>query len=777
MQRLKRCALAAAIASGLILALPLNAIAQAPDILLLDLCLNDRCAGIAPVAIKDGRVLVGRSDLVALGLQAEGAPSERIGQRDFVAVAAANPAASTHVDREGMRLDIDVAAKFLPPQRVETAPAPVIAHAAPAWSGFLNYAASYGSTRFDRSLYVDGAVGRGHSALRTTALWNEAQGWRRGLTRFEFDQVDHLQRWTLGDQFMGAGDPLGGGALIAGIGVERAFEQDPYLVTVPRPVYQGVLETPGTVEVYANGALLTRRELAAGPFSLEGLGITPGRNDVQVIVRDPFGNRTELASAYFYGSNSLLAPGLSDFAARIGLPRDGGLGGGYGEVPVWQGWYRRGINNHLTLGGRIEGDAHLFNRGLDATVGLGLGEISLSAARSDEDIAGRGDAWSLGYNFATPGWGLNLGTQRFDGAYRTVGQPYLLLDARLLSRDYANLSWSPVNRLSLQLSTGRSERETLGKDRHVGITGNWQLSNRASLRFGLERRRYEDRQDTIAQIGFSYSFEHEYLSVNVRRNGDSEGVGVDLRRSRPAGPGWGYDISLQRQDGFGTGFGQVEYQGAHGRYALQADRIEGEASARMLVSGALVAIGGRTFATPPVESGFALVQVPGQAGIPILRHNHEIGHTDAQGDLLVTGMIPYYPNKIALDESKVPVGYELVVEQREVAVPRNTGAIVGLEVAARQAVTGQLRVRRDGVAVPIEYGLLRLVGESGEHESLLGGEGRFYFEKLPPGRYAGTVESDGIRAACNVEVPSASAAGMVRLDTVTCMSERDDEIE
>lgn len=767
-------------ARTILLALALSpagvAMAQSgPDILLLDLCLNDRCRGVVPVAVENGRVLVDRAGLVAIGLRADGAASERIGQRDFVAVAAAHPGATTRIDRERMRLDITVAPEFLPAQRIQPLPAPVVAHAGPSWSGFLNYAASYGSTHFDRSLYLDGAVGRGHSALRSTALWTQGRGWRRGLTRFEFDQVDRLQRWTLGDQFAGAGDPLGGGALIAGLGVERAFEHDPYLVTVPRPVYQGVLEAPGTVEVYANGALLTRRELAAGPFSLEGLGITPGRNDVQVIVRDPFGNRNELASAYFYGSNSLLAPGLSDYAARIGLPRDGGLGGSYGEVPVWQGWYRRGISDHLTLGGRVEGHADLFNRGFDVTAGLGVGEISLGAARSDDDAAGRADAWSVDYAFAAPNWGVNLGAQRFDGNYRSLGQSLPLLDARLLSRDYANLSWSPIERLHLQFNAGRADRETLGRDRHVGVSGTWQVSSRANLRFGLERRRYEDREDTIAQLGFSYSFEHAYLGVNLRRNGDSEGSGVDLRRSRPIGTGWGYDISVQRQDRFDTGFGQLEYQSEHGRYALQADRIDGHGSTRALASGALVAIGGRVFATPPLESGFALVRVPGQVGVPIQRHNHEIGRTDAHGDLLVTGMIPHYPNKIALDEAQVPMGYELLVEQREIAVPRNTGAVVTLETVARRAVTGKLRVRRGDAVAAAEYGVLRLPGVDGGHESLVGGDGRFYFEQLPPGRHAGRLDGDAGRARCELEVPISAVAGTVRLGGITCIAEDGNE--
>src|SRR5690606_16227856 len=221
--------------------------------------------------------------------------------------------------------------------------------------------------------------------------------------------------------------------------------------------------------------------------------------------------------------------------------------------------------------------------------------------------------------------------------------------ARLREDAYANLSWSPTARLRMQLGYGRQRREGLAAERTASLSSTWRLSPDAQLLLSVQRSDglYED---TSALLSLNLALDRDSLAFSVRDrrgpgdDGDSRGYGFDARRSRPVGIGWGYDASVQHDD-FGTsGFGQIEYQGVHGR-----------GGARLLLSGALVGIGGRAYATPPVDSGFALVRVPGVAGVPILREHLEVGRTDARGDLLVRDLIPYYANQIALDPSQVPL--------------------------------------------------------------------------------------------------------------------------
>lgn len=761
------------LAAALAVALALPAMAQEGDEpMLLDLCINDRCVGVAAVIRRGPDVLIDREALLAAGIQLAELPAERIGERDFVSLKTLNHGSTFAIREAELRLDLMLRPELLPAQRGDLHRRTAAEVTVQPWTAFANYAATLGEGG-ERGLFLDAALGRGHAALRSTAHWSASEGWRRGLTRFELDQPGHLRRWTIGDQNALASDPLGGGLLLGGIGVERAFDQDPYLVTFPQPFYTGVMETPGVAEVYANGVLIGRQELGAGPFTLENLGIQPGRSDVQVIVRDAFGNRNELSSVRYYGSSRrMLAKGLDEYAFRIGVPREsGGLGDGYADRTVLQAWYRRGVADALTLGGRMEADDDVRNLGVDGTVRLPFGELSLALASSQDDAVGRGDAVSATYGYASQRWSFGIGSRRTDAAYRNVGDPFAALTGALRQDEYINIGLAPAGRVSLQFNAGRQRREGEALTRNAGMTASLRLWPRANMFFSVQRRNDAIGRDLTALLSLHIALDRNSISVNTRHREDAQGerthgYGIDARRSRPLGMGWGYDVSLQREEGRDTGFGQVEYQGPWGRYALQAERLDGDERARLIASGALVAIGGRVFATPPLDTGFALVRVPGLAGVPILRENQEVGHTDARGDLLVRDLLPFHANRIALDQDAVPAGYALATPRRDVQVPRNNGALVMLDAAPVHAVTGQLLRRGESGSVPA--GNRMWFTRDGTRVAMpLGQQGRFYLEDLPSGEH--TIEAEGAdgTARCRVVVPE-TPVGVLDLGGIQC---------
>ena len=428
------------------------------------------------------------------------------------------------------------------------------------WSAFLNYGANFGSVH-DRSLFLDGAIGKGNGALRTAVQWTSYDQWERGLTRFELDQPEARRRWTVGDQYATPRDPLGGGRLIGGVGVERAFDTDPYLVTFPQPYYSGVLETPGTVEIYSNGTLIGRRDVGAGPFTLEQLGIQPGRNDVRVIVRDPFGNRSELATRNYYGGTPrLLAKGLSEYAARIGAPReDGGIGGGYEGNAAWQGWYRRGMSDWLTLGGRAEGDEFVRNAGLDAAVTTPIGEFAFAVAGSDTDGLGRANAHAVNYSLNLRMFSLGLGSRRAGNDYRNLDDPTASFLGALRVDDYVSVSIAPTGPLMLQFNAGRQQRALAPEERTWGMTGSLQLWNRGQLFLSAQRTDSDLFRDTSVQLSLNIALDRDSINVSARRAETNDvthdGYSIDARRSRPPGSGWGYAANLSRDDAFDTGYG------------------------------------------------------------------------------------------------------------------------------------------------------------------------------------------------------------------------------
>lgn len=746
--------------------------------LLLELCFNDTCHGLALVEVRDGEMWIERAVLEAAGLAPGDTAGRRVGQRELVPASALARVAVV-LDEAGGRLDLRQAAQDRPHHTVDlstrvagdTVPYP--------WSGFVNHALTLGEDD-ERSAYFDAAFGRGHGALRTTAQWDDVYGWQRGLSRLEFDQPGRMRSWIVGDQTAAARDPLGGGALLGGIGVARAFEQDPYRITSPQPFYQGVLQEPATVEVYSNGALLSRHDMGAGPFTLEGLGLSPGRNDVQLVAVDPFGHRQSLSTSSYYGSSVALAPGLSEYAAHVGLPREGGgWGGGYGDSPAVQAWYRRGVNPALTLGVRVEADDSFANVGGDAVWRSPLGECSFALSGSDADsgayaAGGGGHATAIGYSYAAPRFGVALGWRRFDAAYRSLGQSALF--AVLREDGYLNLSLTPDARLAWQLSLGHRRYDAQPLERTRGLMATLRLAPRAQLLASVYQTVIGDTRDVSAYLSLTFSLDRSSVGLSARREevagADRDGLGLDARRSRPPGTGWGYDLSVQRFDGT-TGFAQVEYQGAHGRVAVQSEQFGGERHDRVVLSGAVTGIGGRLFATPPLESGFALVRVPGVEGAPVQRENNTVGRTDAAGDLLVRELLPFYPSKLSLDVRELPVDYRVGASQSRVAVPRNTGALVALDVAPLRAVTGHVRLRDAGGERAAEYGRMRLhpldprAAGGPSPETLLGASGRYYFEDLAPGRYAVRIDSGNRRANCELEL-APSSQGVADLGDLLC---------
>lgn len=771
MRRLRLAALALALClSGALAA------RDGEELLLLDLCVNDTCAGIAPVLLRDDAVLIDADALQAAGIDIDGLSSTTIGDRRFIDARAINHGSTVSVDRDALRVDLRIRPEQLPMQRLDLRTRRAADAVQLPFTAFASYALSMGEAA-DRSAFLDAGIGKGALALRSTALWSPRQAWQRGLSRIEYDRGSHLQRWTLGDQFAVTPDALGGGALLAGLGVERAFAQDPFLVTFPQPFVAGVLDAPGTVEVYSNGALISRRELQPGPFSLDNLGVPPGRADVQVIVRDNFGNQRELSGARFYTTSSLLAPGLSDYGLRLGLPRTQSFGGGYDGDPAMQAFYRRGVSRTLTLGGRIEGDASVRNAGLNLVWQWPVGDLQLDLAHSDSDGIGTGRAHALIYNFVGREIGFSLGQRQFTRDYRNLGQAIVPLAAPLRLDRFGSLSLATARDWSLLLTVGE-QRFTGGLRSHTqGANLTWRVGQRSQIVFGLQHRSGAGSNSLAGIVSFNLSLDPSDnrwqpdslgSAVAFADRGDAS-LRLDTRRSRPPGVGLGYDVSLlSNNDGERQGFARVEYQAPFARLAMETQQMAGNSSVRGLLSGGLVAIGARAYATAPLDAGFALVRAPGLAGVTVQRENLDVGRLDARGDLLVRDMLPFFPNKLALKQEDIPLDFRFGRIEQKVAVPANAGALIRFDVEPMRAARGRVFIDTADGPRPAALGRLRVQTEAGIVDSRLGTQGQFWFEQLAAGTWRAEVIFDAAEATCELRVPARTEHGIAELGEVHC---------
>jgi outer membrane usher protein len=210
------------------------------------------------------------------------------------------------------------------------------------------------------------------------------------------------------------------------------------------------------------------------------------------------------------------------------------------------------------------------------------------------------------------------------------------------------------------------------------------------------------------------------------------------------------------------------YQGDYGIYEASYGRFGDQDATTLSTFGGIVAIGGRVYPTRPVFDSFALIQVPGVAGVPGYLSNQEVGRTNARGDLVVPDLLSYYGNRLGIGAADVPLDYSIDATEKVIAPPFRGGVLVPFPVRRTRSLTGTLAVDVSGKSVVPAYGQLTVTAEGISVVSPLGKSGEFYLENLAAGTYQADVEYTGGRCRFTLEIPVADAP-FVDLGTLHCV--------
>lgn len=760
--RIGRRLLACALIAG-----ALAARAQQPDErLLADLCVNGSCYGTAFVLLQHGHVLVDADALKRAKVALDGITPVVVSGHDFIDLSAYDRGSSIHFNDTRTRLDLTLPATAFGGQTVKLGSGAHRVVPPATTSVFLNYAASAASGD-NSSLFLDAGLTHGASLFGTTVQWTRQRGWSRGLTHYDYDDLEHLRRYAVGDQFAFSQDGLGGAVLMGGIGVVRAYDLDPYLITFPQPTIAGLLQAPGTIDIYKNGVLIGQRQVSAGPFDLAGLGVGPGANDIRVIVHDPFGG-TRVLNQNFYGSSSALAPGLSEFAYQIGVERPSIERDSYeGDQPVLLARQRWGLNDRVTAGYRLEAGRGLVNAGPNADFRLPLGFLHLALAVS-RDHGMSGHAETAAYQFIENAFSFSTGVSLFSSGYRRLGDDDVFFRPR--DSRYVSASYTPQQRLSLFLNADSTRYDNGMRQRSVGIGANLNLGYGSTLLVSLTRR--FDRpgvNDNQALVNFVIPLgNRDSFGFNVAHVEGETSYGVSAQRSLPSDSGYGYSLDARHDDTGVSGRGEFDYQNAWGRVGVIGESFGGHSDGSVLLSGSIIGLGGHVFAARPSETGYALVEVPDIAGVEVTRENLPVGRTDGGGNLLVPGLLPYQPNRIGIDQASVPVTDAIGATDIVTSVPRFGGTVVRFDVHPLLAAKGRVTIG----GKPAKFGSLSLSVDGREVISPVGLDGSFYFADLPGGKYAARLRNDGQFALCELHVPRRKAP-VVDLGEIACTPKPD----
>jgi outer membrane usher protein len=241
---------------------------------------------------------------------------------------------------------------------------------------------------------------------------------------------------------------------------------------------------------------------------------------------------------------------------------------------------------------------------------------------------------------------------------------------------------------------------------------------------------------------------------------------MDVQRPLPMTTGYGYQLRTSDQAG-GRPSGTLQYQGAHGRYEVRHEVAGGRPHTSVNVSGAIVGIGGGIFATRPVRSSFALVQVPGVKDVRGFSSNREVGKTNRSGNILIPDLLPYYGNQLNIADADVPIDYVIPQVAATVAPPFRGGALVRFPVQKIQRSQGRVLLVVNGVERAPTYGELTVASPGEPQSSPIGATGQFYFENLPAGDHKATVESTDGSCTFTLRVPDVDGTD-ANLGVVRC---------
>jgi outer membrane usher protein len=246
-------------------------------------------------------------------------------------------------------------------------------------------------------------------------------------------------------------------------------------------------------------------------------------------------------------------------------------------------------------------------------------------------------------------------------------------------------------------------------------------------------------------------------------------VRAELQHALPLGPGLGYTLLADvGRDRLLLAEGRA--QGSRGRLEAEVQRSAGATTSLVRASGGIIAIGGGLFMTRPVDGSYALIQVPGVGGVRGYQSNQEVGRTDEKGNLLVPNLLPYYGNRIGINDKDIPLAFDIGSTELAISPPYRGGAVVRFPVRRVLSVAGQAVVLVAGARVVPAFGQITVVaGAKGKPSvSPLNGEGSFYLEDVAPGRHLAEIEFGKGSCTFLLDVPASAAGPLVDVGTVTC---------
>lgn len=743
----------------------------------LTLVVNAVRGGDVLVIIRPSDVLVHAAELEAIGVDPPAGARVSDHGEQFVSLAALGAGVTHVVDTTALTLTVTVPPALFKKQTLGVdALGQNIKVSPPLSGGFMNYALTAGRRSplaFSGELGI--ALGRGSIQSYIVAA-PSGHGYRFEQSAYTVEDFARARRTVFGDTFVDLGDfgGVGGTIEMVGISLHRDLSFNPNLIRRSADGFSGVASSPSTADIYVNGALVRREQIAPGAFTVTDIPLQNGANQTTVVLQDAFG-RTQTLAHGGYSSADLLPRGQRQYDAGIG--RTPFQPGSTGMTAA--GRYDLGLTDRLTAGLRATAGGDLLNFTGVLAAGTPLAEISALASVSEgraiapTGIVGSAPAGRL----AGSAVALNLTrtTNTFTGGatfversanFASAGLTPLADRARTDLRMFAR--WMPAHS---SVSIGLDAQHQVFRDAPsvreltVGVSKGFGNVVFGSVNVGergvgaLTRPVIEARVDFVLNgVRLSYG-----VSKSDGTTTSSADISKDSSGSRR---GTNFDIS----DSGGQKLVRWERRGRLADLSLSASS-EGALDASL--AGGLAFSGGRFYLSPVIQDGFAVVELTGLPGVGIIANGQPIGRTDRKGRIFVPNLTSDQPNTIAVDVEDLP-GDALIDTMSQTTVPTyRGGTFVRFEPRRIRAYTGKIRFSDDAASAPT-FGQLDIAAPGGALSSAVGTDGQFYLEKIPLGAYDAVVRYAKGSCTLRLVIPD-SPKTVTDLGTLLCQRSPDEK--
>lgn len=521
------------------------------------------------------------------------------------------------------------------------------------------------------------------------------RSWRRLETTFSRDFPERNITLKVGDTATRSG-LTGRTFYFGGVQLARNFGLTPGLVTQPIPVLAGTSNAPSTVELYINDALRQTSNVQPGPFTINNPPTVSGAGEARVVVRDLLGRETVLVQPFFTHAE-LLEQGLSDWSVDAGaIRRDlGNTNADYGDRFA-AGLLRLGLTKTLTMEARAEVSPGMRQWGLAAITPLPGGILSQTTLLTSQSEAGRGRKWSFDVERQAGDHGFAGRIERTGTGYRVLGGSNEDTQRQQLtaSYSYGSTRWGNFGFSAASIQSYNADRI-----RSYGATYSMQVGQRGSLSVNLSRYQGATSGTSVGLSLVTPLDGGRNVSGNVTTRPGNIDAYASVTQAAPQAGETGWRLLGGQRSGATFAEGGLYRQAEPAALSLDVSAASAQQALRLAAQGGMVLAGGKVFATRSVRESFALVEVPGYAGVGVGFQGAKMAHTDSQGRALITGLQPNTINRIQLDPSELPISAEIdSIEQ--VAVPAaRSGVLVKFPIRSGRGALIRL-VLDDGEAAP-----------------------------------------------------------------------------